>query len=45
MADNSKDYIRKNVDVIILRTLLQSDSYGYDILKEIEAKSNGAYAV
>ena len=45
MADNSKDYIRKNVDVIILRTLLESDSYGYDILKEVEAKSSGAYVV
>lgn len=45
MGEISKDYIRKNVDTIILRTLLESDSYGYDILKEIESKSNGIYVI
>lgn len=45
MVDNGKDYIRKNVDTIILRTLSESDSYGYDILKEIESKSDGVYVI
>lgn len=45
MGEDNKDYIRKHVDTIILRTLLESDSYGYDILKEIDTKSNGLYSI
>ena len=39
------DLIRGNIDTIILKTLIQSDRYGYDIIKEIEQKSGGAYQI
>ena len=45
MGESNKDYIRKHVDTIILNTLSASDSYGYDIMKEIEAKSQGIYSI
>ncbi len=41
----SKDYIRKHVDTIILNILQEGDSYGYEILKNIEEKSEGVYAI
>lgn len=37
------DLIRGHVDTIILKTLASGDKYGYEIIKEIEAKSNGTY--
>ena len=39
----NSDLIRGNIDTIILRSLVESDKYGYEILKEIEAKSQGEY--
>lgn len=39
----NSDLIRGNIDTIILRALVESDKYGYEILKEIEAKSQGEY--
>lgn len=39
----NSDLIRGNVTTIILRSLLEEDRYGYDILKEIEVKSEGHY--
>ena len=37
------DLIRGHVDTIILKTLADGDKYGYEIIKEIETKSNGTY--
>jgi PadR family transcriptional regulator PadR len=39
----NSDLIRGNVTTIILRSLMDEDRYGYDILKEIEVKSEGQY--
>lgn len=39
----NSDIIRGNVTTIILSSLWTSDRYGYDILKEIEFKSDGQY--
>ncbi len=39
----NSDLIRGNIDTIILRSLVESDKYGYEILKEIEAKTQGEY--
>lgn len=39
----NSDLIRGNVTTIILNSLYSGDRYGYDILKEIEQKSNGQY--
>lgn len=39
----NSDLIRGNVTTIILGSLWSADRYGYDILKEIETKSNGLY--
>ena len=39
----NSDLIRGNVTTIILNSLADGDRYGYDILKEIEEKSNGRY--
>lgn len=41
----NSDLIRGNVTTIILSSLLDSDRYGYDILKEIELKSQGQYTL
>lgn len=41
--DVESDLIRGNIDAIVLRTLSQGDSYGYEILKDIAATSQGAY--
>lgn len=37
------DVIRGHVDTIILKTLTTGDKYGYEIIKEIEQKSQGTY--
>lgn len=39
----NSDLIRGNVTTIILGSLWSQDRYGYDILKEIELKSEGQY--
>lgn len=39
----NSDLIRGNIDTIILRALVESDKYGYEILKEVETKSQGEY--
>ncbi|MEG2450680.1 MAG: PadR family transcriptional regulator [Clostridia bacterium] len=39
----NSDLIRGNVTTIILGSLWSADRYGYDILKEIESKSDGQY--
>ena len=39
----NSDLIRGNVTTIILGSLRNRDRYGYDILKEIETKSEGQY--
>lgn len=41
----NSDLIRGNVTTIILGCLWSSDKYGYEILKEIEDKSNSQYAL
>ncbi len=41
--DAVSDLIRGNIDAIILCTLSSGDSYGYEILKEIAATSQGEY--
>lgn len=39
----SSDLIRGHIDTIILRVLLESDNYGYEIIKAIGARSGGSY--
>ncbi len=41
----NSDLIRGNVTTIILGSLWSADRYGYDILKEIESKSDGQYSL
>lgn len=41
----NSDLIRGNVTTIILGCLWESDKYGYEIMKEIEDKSNSQYAL
>ena len=41
--DAVSDLIRGNIDAIILRTLKEGDSYGYEILKDIASMSQGEY--
>ena len=41
----NSDLIRGNVTTIILGCLLNADKYGYEILKEIEDKSNSQYVL
>lgn len=41
--DAVSDLIRGNIDAIILCTLNDGDSYGYEILKEIAEASDGEY--
>ncbi len=44
MGDNlSSDLIRGHIDTMILRVLLNGDSYGYEIIKAIAANSDRAY--
>jgi len=39
------DLIRGNIDTIILKALMSGDKYGYEIIKDIEHKSGGAYII
>jgi len=41
----SSDVIRGYNDTIILHLLLEGDSYGYEISKEIERRSEGNYTI
>lgn len=41
----SSDIIRGYNDTIILHLLLEHDSYGYEISKTIEARSEGIYSI
>lgn len=41
--DAVSDLIRGNIDAIILCTLSDGDSYGYEILKDIALRSRGEY--
>lgn len=41
--DAVSDLIRGNIDAIILCTLADGDSYGYEILKDIATASRGEY--
>ena len=43
MSNIDSDLIRGNIDTIILKTLLDGDKYGLDIIKEVETRSNGTY--
>ncbi len=43
MKNIDSDLIRGNIDTIILKTMLDGDKYGLDIIKEVETKSNGTY--
>ncbi len=44
MPENiNSDLIRGLIDTIILRILLDGDSYGYEIMKAVLANSGGAY--
>lgn len=41
--DAESDLIRGNIDAIVLNTLTDKDSYGYEILKDVSHASDGAY--
>lgn len=41
----SSDLIRGHINTIILRSLADSDKYGYEIIAEIEKKSHGQYSL
>ena len=41
----NSDLIRGHIDTIILKALQAGDRYGYDIIKEIEHKSDGQYVI
>lgn len=43
MSNIDSDLIRGNIDTIILKTMLENDMYGLDIIKEVETRSNGTY--
>lgn len=44
MSDNiSSELIRGHIDTIILRVLINGDSYGYEIIKSIFQNSNKQY--
>lgn len=46
MANESgidSDLIRGHIDTIILKSLFESDKYGYEICKEVEERSGGTY--
>ena len=43
MQGIDSDLIRGHIDTIILNILGEGDRYGYEICKEVEVKSNGAY--
>ena len=41
--DAESELIRGNIDAIVLSTLSNGDSYGYEILKDVASTSQGAY--
>ena len=41
MQHIDSDLIRGNIDTIILKTMLNEDKYGLDIIKEVGEKSSG----
>ena len=41
MKNIDSDLIRGNIDTIILKTMLDGDKYGLEIIKEVETRSNG----
>ena len=41
--DAESELIRGNIDPIVLRTLSEGSTYGYEVLKHITAASGGAY--
>ncbi len=41
--DAQSDLIRGNIDAIVLCTLSEGDSYGYEILKDVSEGSGGEY--
>lgn len=43
MQHIDSDLIRGNIDTIILKTMLNEDKYGLDIIKEVGEKSSGTY--
>lgn len=43
MADS--DLIRGNVDTIILKVLYEGDRYGYDLIRQINARSEGQWEI
>ena len=45
MSNIDSDLIRGNIDTIILKTMLENDMYGLDIIKEVETRSNGTYVL
>ena len=45
MQNIDSDLIRGNIDTIILKTMLNEDKYGLDIIKEVSDKSSGTYVL
>lgn len=41
----NSDVIRGHLDAIILRLIYEKDRYGYEIAKEIEARTNGDFKI
>ncbi|MCL2484046.1 MAG: PadR family transcriptional regulator [Firmicutes bacterium] len=41
MREIKSDYMRGSINNIILHSLLEGDKYGYEIIKEVEERSNG----
>ena len=39
------DLIRGNVDTVILKVLFEGDRYGYDLIKQINARSGGQWEI
>ena len=39
------DLIRGNVDTLILKVLYEGDRYGYDLIKQINARSGGQWEI
>lgn len=41
----NSDLIRGHIDTIILKALYEGDRYGFDIIKEVEQKTDGEYVI
>jgi PadR family transcriptional regulator PadR len=41
----NSDVIRGHLDAVILRLIYEKDRYGYEISKEIEARTNGDFKI